>query len=119
MAVKRKKYGWSLRLGRIRDGFLELNESVKKACQGGNQDEFGRIMRESAAYARKYRRDLRLSAETVEDLETRVLEREKLVAEEAHKEQQLIRIRREIEELKREAEEQLKKADERGQLKWN
>ena len=114
-----KKYGVSKRLKRIRDGFVSLNDAFKAAYETDNREELLRYNMEIAVYVRKYRQELRLSREFVEDMKTGALGMAKNIAEQIYEEEKQVRLRRELDEMNEKYFEAVKNDEAGGKLKWN
>lgn len=109
----------SKKMKKILAGFFAAIDAYEEAFERGDRAAARTLGKESVDYCEKYQKELKLSAEYVEDMKTSWLKLEVSYAEEAHKEAQLEGIRRRIEEEKRELFEAVQKEDKRGAIKWN
>jgi ATP-dependent Lon protease len=109
----------SKRMKKILAGFFTAINRYEEAFERGDREAARALGKESVEYCEKYQKELKLSDECVGGMRTAWLQMEKDYAQEAYLEEQLKRIRRDIEEEERKLFDAVQKEDKRGAIKWN
>lgn len=115
----KKVYGCSLRLGRIRKDYSALRKQLLEAHDSGDRSAFEQYHREYVRYCVRYRSELQIPDERIEEMRVELAECEKMKAELAYLDAKIERLTRESEKKKQELNESLLAEDKRGRLKWN